>query len=152
MTRWTQHAAVCLTVAILVAPRLLRAQVNIERLRRTETTTGVSGQAGANLTARAGNVQLVLLTFTGRLDYARWRWLAFLVGNTDVGWQGGQRFSNAGLLHVRYNYLASPTVAAEVFGQIDYDKARLLAFRAIAGTGPRFTLHSVGPWRCRPSR
>ena len=147
MTRWTRHAAVCLTLAILAAPRVLRAQVNIERLRRTETSTGVSGLAGANLTARAGNVQLVLLTFTGRLDYVRRRWLAFVVGNTDVGWQGGQRFSNAGLLHVRYNYLASPTVAAEVFGQIDYDRARLLAFRAIAATRARFTPH--GPW---PSR
>jgi Protein of unknown function, DUF481 len=128
-------------------PGILRAQVNVERLRRTPAGTGVSGSAGANLTARTGNVQLVLLSLNGRLDYARPHWLAFAVGNTDVGWQGGQRFSNAGLLHLRYNYVATPAVAAELFGQIDYDKARLLAFRAIAGAGPRFTVHGAGRWR-----
>lgn len=136
-----------LAVALFPLPRLLRAQVNIERLRRTAAGTGLSGSAGANLTARTGNVQLVLLALNGRVDYQRTRWLAFAVGNTDVGWQGGRRFSNAGLLHLRYNYLATPAVAGEVFAQINYDKARLLAFRAVAGAGPRFTVHAARRWR-----
>ena len=134
-------------LALLSAPRALRAQVNIERLRRTPGGTGLSGSAGANLTARTGNVQLVLLALNGRLDYTRRHWLAFAGGNTDVGWQGGQRFSNSGLLHLRYNYLATPVLAGEVFAQIDYDKSRLLAFRAITGAGPRLTVPTAGPWR-----
>jgi Protein of unknown function, DUF481 len=140
-------AAALLGLATVAVPAPLRAQVNIERLRRTAAGNGFSGAAGANLTARTGNVQLVLLTLNGRVDYTRPRWLAFAVGNTDVGWQGGQRFSNSGLLHVRYNYLATPAVAGEVFAQIDYDKARLLAFRAITGAGLRFTVHGTGSWR-----
>jgi hypothetical protein len=137
----------CVALAVLLTPSALNAQVNIERLRRTEAGTGLSGAAGADLTARTGNVQLVLLQLNGRLDYVRQRWLAFAVGNTDVGWQGGQRFSNAGLVHVRYNYLASPALAAEVFAQVDYDKSRLLALRAIAGVGPRFTVRDGGSWQ-----
>jgi hypothetical protein len=141
------HSTIVLAVALLPLPGLLRAQVNIERLRRTAAGTGLSGSTGAHLTARTGNVQLVLLTLNGRVDYVRPHWLAFAVGNTDVGWQGGRRFSNTGLLHLRYNYLVAPAVAAELFGQIDYDKARLLAFRTIAGAGPRFTVYGAKRWR-----
>lgn len=141
----TRCVAVCLALA--AAPGVLRAQVNIERLRRTPAGMGLSGSAGANLTARTGNVQLVLLTLNGRVDYTQRHWLAFAVGNTDVGWQGGRRFSNSGLLHLRYNYLVTPAVAGEVFAQIDYDKARLLAFRAVTGAGPRFTVGDTASWR-----
>ena len=127
-----------LAIALSLPPRSLRAQVNIERLRRTAAGTGLSGSAGANLTARTGNVQLVLLALNGRVEYERRHWLAFAVGNTNVGWQGGRRFSNAGLLHLRYNYLATPAVAGELFA--------VTAWLGLV-CGPRFTIHAAGRWR-----
>jgi hypothetical protein len=121
--------------------------VNIERLRRSADEPGITGMAGVNLTARTGNVELVLLNVEGRVDYTASRWLGFVVGNTDVGWQGGRRFSNAALLHARSNYVLRDGLILEAFAQIDYDKARLLGFRAIAGAGPRVDLLDTPRWR-----
>lgn len=136
-----------LLVMIALPARPVLGQINIERLRRTAADSGVSGMAGLNLTARTGNVELVLLNVEGRTDVVSGRWLGFLVGNTDVGWQGGRRFSNAALLHARSNWAVRSGVILETFAQIDYDKARLLTFRALAGAGPRVNVIDTPMWR-----
>lgn len=130
----------------LAVPRTAAAQVNIEGLRRSTADTGIAGTAGATLTARTGNVRLVLVAVETRTEYAGERWNAFAVGNTDIGWQAGRRFSNAGLVHLRVTRRLAPPVAIEGFGQIDYDKARLLAFRAVVGTGARLELTRNDAW------
>lgn len=136
-----------LTIALLAGTAtVLAAQVNTERLRRTPTHHGIVGSAGVDFTARTGNVSLVLFNVNGRVDYVQPKWLAFLVGATDVGWKDGRRFSNAGLLHLRYDYDLTARVIAEAFTQVDYDKSRLLDFRDIAGFGPRFLLLKDSAW------
>lgn len=136
-----------LVAALLaVGATTLTAQVNTERLRRTPANTGLLGSAGVDFTARTGNVSLVLFNLKGRVDFVRRRWLTFLVGAADVGWKDGQRFSNSGLLHLRYNYDFTPRVIGELFTQVDYDKARLLDFRNIAGFGPRLILLERNGW------
>ncbi len=132
---------------LLSVPAIAHAQVNIERLRLAGTDTSLSGTAGAEFTARTGNVSLVLLDLTGRVDYGRRRWVTFLVGSNEFGWQGGTRFSNQGLLHLRFGYHFTPVVTGEVFAQTDYDKSRLLSFRVLTGAGPRFTLTRRSGWR-----
>ncbi len=143
----TKSAGFLLALVVFGAVSQANAQINIESLRRTGPDSGFAGTVGANLTARTGNVRLVLLNVDGRLDYGRPGWLAFVVGNADVGWQGGQRFSNSGLLHLRGNLLLSSVVAGELFTQIDYDRSRLLSFRAIAGAGARLNLARSVQWR-----
>ncbi len=125
---------------LLVPAPALRAQVNTERLRRSVEQPGVSGSAGLNALVRTGNVSLVLLSSNARVDYDAGRWIVFLVGTGDVGWQDGERFSNAGLLHFRQGWLARPWLQPETFEQIDYDRSRSLSFRALLGGGPRFNL------------
>ena len=144
--RQLRLGALALVGALLSAARSAGAQVNIERLRRAQTDTGFMGTLGANLTARTGNVRLVLLNVEGRLDLQAPGWLAFLIGSTDVGWQAGERFSNAGLLHLRGSRRLSPVLAGELYTQIDYDKSRLLTFRAVAGGGPRVTVARSDVW------
>jgi putative salt-induced outer membrane protein YdiY len=143
----TKSGGLLLALAALSIAKPATAQVNIERLRRAQADSGFTGTLGANLTARTGNVSLVLLNVDGRLDYGRPGWLAFLVGNADIGWQGGQRFSNSGLLHLRGNRLLSSVVAGELFTQVDYDRSRLLSFRAIVGGGARLDLARSVRWR-----
>jgi len=132
---------------LLSVPTVLHAQVNIERLRLTGADTSLTGMVGADFSARTGNVSLVLLDLTGRVDYGRRRWATFLLGSNEFGWQGGKRFSNQGLLHLRFGYHFTRIVTGEAFVQTDYDKSRLLSFRIIAGAGPRFTLARAGGWR-----
>lgn len=128
-------------------PVTLHAQVNIEQLRVTPAGNGVSGTGGASFAARTGNVELVLLNLEGRAEYEQDRWLAFVVGNLGLGWEAGTRFSSQGLLHGRFDYRLSPLVVAEAFAQTDYDEARLLSFRTVAGLGPRFVLADGVRWR-----
>lgn len=146
MTRWTR-ARTLVALILLSAPAALHAQVNIERLRLAGADTGLSGTAGADFSARTGNVSLVLLDLNGRVDYGRPRWTVFLAGSNEFGWQGGKRFSNEGLLHLRFGYHFTSFVTGETFVQTDYDKSRLLSFRAITGAGPRFTLARASGWR-----
>lgn len=132
---------------LLAVPTVVHAQVNIERLRLAGADTSLSGTAGAEFSARTGNVSLVLLDLNGRVDYGRRRWATFLVGSNEFGWQGGKRFSNQGLLHLRFGYHFTSVVTGETFAQTDYDKSRLLTFRFVTGAGPRFTLARSDGWR-----
>ena len=145
MDRRRISTALCSLALVAAIP--LPAQVNIERLRRGRDTDGFVGTAAANVTARTGNVRLVLLSVEGRMDYVRPQWLAFVVGNTDVGWQAGRRFSNAGLVHVRANRHTGDVLSVEAFGQVDYDKSRRLSSRAVIGGGPRVSLETSDTWR-----
>jgi hypothetical protein len=145
MDRRTLATVLFALTLIGVAP--VHAQVNIERLRRGRDTDGFVGTAAANVTARTGNVRLVLLSVEGRMDYITPRWLAFVIGNTDVGWQAGRRFSNAGLVHLRVNREVSEVLSLESFGQVDYDKSRRLTSRAVIGGGPRLSLETSEAWR-----
>jgi len=134
------RCALALVAATLVGTTTGRAQVNIERLRRNTDRTGLLGTARLDLTARTGNVRLVLLNVESRADLVRRDWTAFLIGSSDVGWQGGRRFSNTALFHLRATALTSRPVGVEAFGQVDYDKARRLDFRSVIGGGARFAI------------
>jgi hypothetical protein len=137
-----------LAVAVLALfPPFLPAQVNIERLRRTDLDHGFAGQAALDFTLRAGNVDLVLLAPSGRVDYTAGQWDAFLVARGDFGWQHGERFSNQALAHLRFGWRSSPRVTLEAFTQWDYDRSRRLTHRALIGAGPRLTLAATPAWR-----
>jgi hypothetical protein len=128
-----------LLVLSVTAPPLA-AQVNTERLRLADDTAGLSGDARGDLTVRTGSVSLVLLGLGGRIDVATGRTLTFLVGSGNVGWQDGRRFSNEGLAHLRHSRAIGPSLRAEGFTQLDYNKSRKLDFRSLLGLGPRFEL------------
>ncbi|MGE0554037.1 MAG: DUF481 domain-containing protein [Gemmatimonadales bacterium] len=137
-----RRVAQLIAALALMATTAADAQVNIERLRRNTDRTGLLGTARVDLTARTGNVRLVLLNVEGRADLVRRDWTAFLIGTSDVGWQGGRRFSNTALVHLRATALTTHPVGIEAFGQVDYDKARRLDFRSVIGGGARFAIAS----------
>ncbi len=90
-----------------------------------------------DLALRAGNVDLLQLSVNGRIDRVGGRSASFLVGSGDLGLQGGNRFTNAGLVHVRHAHHVYPWLALEAFGQLNYDEPRLLDFRTLVGAGVR---------------
>lgn len=118
-------------------PRSVDAQVNIERLRPDIDREGWSGSVGAALDVRTGSVSLVRLQVSGRVDRRAGRVTTFLLGSGELGFQGGERFSNQGLAHLRGTYRLSPAFGAESYLQVNYDRARLLDFRALVGVGGR---------------
>lgn len=138
VTAWSS----IILAAMLVPGAGLTAQVNIERLRPGEAV-GLGASLSADVTLRTGNVELVQLGLGGRVDYVRDRARAFLVSSGDLGWQGGERFSNEALAHLRGIYTPA-RLWPEAFVQVNYDKSRLLTFRFLAGGGVRIGLVSTG--------
>jgi hypothetical protein len=130
--------------AAALPPPPLEAQVNIERFRRADRDTGWTAVSTVDLSLRAGNEDLVLVGLSGRIDHVGAATRSLVLVSGDLGWQRGRRFSNSGVLHLRRTFLTPRAVHPEAFVQIDYDRARALAFRALVGTGPRVELVQGG--------
>jgi hypothetical protein len=116
------------------------AQVNIERLRLEGDRQGLSGSASVALTFQAGNAEKRRGDGTVRLDFVRPESHAFLFLSGDFDWTAGARVSNKGLAHVRHIHRTGARVSPEVFGQVNYDKARSLDLRTLVGAGARVVL------------
>ena len=132
-----------LTVSMLGAGWLTppaAAQINIESQRRAPSALGYSGTLAADLELRTGNVEHFQLGVNGRVDYQSETTNTFLVGRGNIGLVGSDRFSNAGLLHLRHGRLWFPRLMPEAYTQINYDEPRLLEIRAVAGGGVRVGL------------
>ncbi len=123
----------------------LLAQVNTESLRPVPADSGVSGTLGADLAVKTGNVELVDLGLRGRVDIPGRRLTTFLVGEATLGLLKGQQFTSTGLAHLRQSYPLTPRLAWEWYGQVNYDKPRLIDFRGLLGTGLRVRLLDRGP-------
>ena len=131
---------VSLTLLTWLAPPAL-SQVNIEKHRRDEEKLGFSWSIKFDLSARSGNVDAIKMEIGGRGDYVRKMSTTFLLTRVELGWQGGERYSNEALVHLRHVYRPRSWLRPEAFVQYDYDKARLLTFRGLIGTGLRFSLY-----------
>jgi hypothetical protein len=101
---------------------------------------GYSGTVAADLELTTGNVEHFQLGINGRVDYQTEATTTFLLGRGDIGLVGSDRFSNAGLLHLRHGRLWFPRLMPEIYAQINYDEPQLLEVRAVAGGGVRVGL------------
>ena len=128
-----------LSVAVVTSQPF--AQVNIEKHRKRRDRVGVGGSLHLDLSARSGNADVWELGLQGRLDYASQSLRTFLVGSGDFGWEGGERFSNEMLLHLRGVYRLRSSLRPEVFMQGNYDRSRLLTLRGLVGGGLRTGLY-----------
>lgn len=136
--------------ALLMYPGLrpvsLDAQVNIEVLRTDNLPLGRSGSVGGDLSIRTGNVDFVALDLRGRVYDVFPTETRLLVGNGGLGFLAQSRFASNGLLHYRRSYTAVSRYAdPEWFGQLNYDRAQRLTFRALIGGGVR-TAFAQGAW------
>jgi putative salt-induced outer membrane protein YdiY len=137
MSRSVVSSAVACALVLACMPVCTGAQVNIERMRQKTPEEGVSLRASAGLSSRTGNVDATNLDVGAFVQYHRGRGTTLLAVQGDYGWQGGEQFSNQGLAHLRYTRWLDGTFALEAFVQSDYNKARLLDARALAGAGLR---------------
>jgi hypothetical protein len=127
---------------VFVAPHPASAQVNVEKLRRLDEGKDLSAALELDMSVRTGNVETLEVGLGGRMDYEGDVASTLFVGKADLGWQGGRRYSNQGLAHLRQMYRRQSPAQLEVFVQSDYDKSRNLAFRGLLGAGLRTSLFS----------
>ena len=114
----------------------------MEKLRRLDEGKDLSGSLEFDLSFRTGNVETVEVGLGGRVDYVGDTATTLFVSDGDLGWQGGRRYSNQGLAHLRQVYRRQFRVQPEFFVQSDYDRSRNLNFRGLLGAGFRTSLFS----------
>ena len=124
---------------ILLFSASLQAQVNIETYRGKR---GVTGGARFSLSSDLGNVDVVNSAGAGHITVNTSKGAFLGVFKGGVGFLGGKRFANNGVLHLRWTYTASPRYQPELFAQVDYAKARRLDERTLAGAGLRFNVYA----------
>jgi hypothetical protein len=128
---------ITLGISCLAAAAPAYSQVNIEKMRGAAEEEGFSTDLRLSFSTRSGNVDITELGLSARQDYVAEKSTSFLVARGMYGWKDGDAFSNEGLLHLRHVRRDWRTVAPEFFTQVDYDKSRLLDFRALSGGGLR---------------
>lgn len=126
-----------LLLAFLVAP--LAAQVDIESQRKDDHA-GFYGSLAVGLTLQGGNVELFQSAPKLSLNWGRTDDTVLFIGAADLGWQGGERFSNEALAHLRYVRALGSQLYGEIYGQTNYDHSRRLDARRLAGAGLRLAL------------
>lgn len=138
-----------LAVSVLFTLSLF-GQINIERLRMDDDTTGMwSGHIESELTFKKGNSDVLLLESTVAVE-ADWRnSSALLVMKGDIGESNGNRISNEFATHLRYVDRFSSSVYGEVFLQYNYNLSRKILNREIAGGGVQFLLIEEPDWKIR---
>ncbi len=120
------------------------AQVNIESFRSEEK---LSGDFKLSFDSDIGNVDAVQGDAAGNVTMQTDAAVYMLVLEGGMGFLGGRRFSNSGVLHLRYSLKRSKVWQPEFFLQGDYAKSRRLDGRFLAGSGIRWIISSKDSMR-----
>jgi hypothetical protein len=115
----------------------LNAQVNTEALRKSELKAGFTSTNSFNIQLTKGNSDYVIYKGQIRFDYIKGKYHSFIISNIKHGEKENKKFINKGFIHLRCVRSFNKTVAAEIFGQIEYDDFIKLKSRKLGGTGLR---------------
>ncbi len=126
-----------LTLAALLLPSLLVAQVNTEALRKETLAPGLHTTLGADLGCIAGNSSLLQLKSNLRFDYLTGGNHFFLVTQYQQGRKDEQLFINKGFAHLRGVRTLRPRLLVEGFLQREFNEFINLEDRRLAGGGLR---------------
>ncbi len=134
-------AVVALVLLVLSFPA--RAQVNTEKLRRADSTTGAFYSAGLSLGLDRGNSEFVAAAGGLRFDYARKGNDNFIVAQYDFKEARKGKITNKGFLHVRSMWGMSELLTLEGFAQSEFNEFISLKNRNLIGGGTRW--HPLRP-------
>lgn len=129
---------VALLMLLFIAP--VQAQVNIENYRGKQ---GLTGSARFSLSSDLGNVDVVNSAGAGHITINTSNSVFLGVFKGGVGFLGGKRFANSGVLHLRWTLVVDPRYQPEIFAQGDYAKPRRLDSRTLVGAGLRFNAYAA---------
>lgn len=116
--------------------------LNAESLRKVTDTSGFSGSASLNFSIKRDVNDYLGFNSSIHVQYKMNKHLVLLKNDVELQNIEGNKFENAGITHLRYNYRFHPRIAWEVFSQAQYNKVSKIEFRGLVGTGPRFKLTS----------
>jgi len=118
------------------------AQVNTERMRKTELKNGLSSSAKLDFGVISGNSDFLKLRGGLRSDFTSGKYYIFGVIDYSRGFQDDELFINKGFVHFRCIRELDRMFQLELFTQIEFDDFIKLRRRSLAGGGLRLTLLS----------
>lgn len=138
----------------LILPVSAYAQIlNVEKIRlEYPEDKVVFGNIGTNLSYsnRSANLQTPVRVATGGLTsdigYFSDNHLFMLINNYQLLFVNDARLVNFGYTHFRTQFFQKNPLSFEVFTQYQYDQARGLDLRLLAGAGPRWRLLKTEAW------
>ena len=125
----------CIFVLLLLVAGPAFGQVNIEHYRGR---MGVTGSASYSFDSDLGNVDVLNSGGAGNITINRAHGTVLAIFKGGIGIQGGKRFANNGVVHVRYTHKKNRRYQPEGFIQSDYATSRQLDWRTLVGAGLRF--------------
>lgn len=129
------------TFSLILWSITIHSQIlNAESLRKVTDTSGFSGSASLDFSIKRDINDYLGFSNSVHVQYKMKRHLVLLKNDIELKNIEGNKFENAGITHLRYNYRFHPRIAWEIFGQAQYNKVSKIDFRGLLGTGPRFKL------------
>ena len=126
----------CLFLSVLNA----KAQVNIETLRRLDSTPGWYNNISLSLTYQSGNTDLLRFKSSLRSDYWFDKYHTFGIATLQQGEQGGKLYTDKGFIHLRGARSVTDHLGTEIFLQKQFNESILLRDRNLAGGGARISV------------
>ena len=103
----------------------------------------MTGGARFAISSDLGNVDVVSSNGAGHITINTSQGVLLGVFKGGVGFLGGKRFANSGVLHLRWTWALHPSYQPELFAQGDYAKPRRLDSRSLVGAGLRWNVYDV---------
>lgn len=116
--------------------------LNAESLRKVTDTSGFTGSVSLDFSIKRDVNDYLGFSSSSHFQYKMNRNLVIWKNDIELKNIEGNKFENAGITHLRYNYRFHPHIAWEVFTQAQYNKVSKINFRGLVGMGPRFKLTS----------
>jgi len=138
-TRLTRNLLIALFMTVTVMHAAL-AQVNTEKLRRADSTTGVLFNTSLSFGIVRGNSEYVSARGAARLDYARGGNDNFAVVDYEFKESQRGKIANRGFLHLRSIWQLSSSLFVEGFTQAEFNEFISLKNRDLLGGGMRLHL------------
>lgn len=142
-TRMRFRAAtfVLLLTSLLAAGTVpVRSQVNTEKLRRSDSTTGVFFTTSLSLGIVRGNSEYVSVSGGARLDWNRRGNDNFIVADYQFKESQKGKIANKGFVHLRSIWELSALLSLEGFTQAQFNEFISLKNRDLIGAGARLHL------------
>jgi hypothetical protein len=116
--------------------------VNIESKRMQSDTTGWMGSAGTSFSFQKNVQQVLSINANAHVQYKTEKNLYLVLAQYNLLKSYQQELTHNLFYHLRYNYKVNPWLRWEVFTQWQQNSVTNIDRRILAGTGPRFKLHS----------
>ncbi|MBN1447239.1 MAG: DUF481 domain-containing protein [Bacteroidetes bacterium] len=134
---------ILLPLLLYIVTSTLSAQVNTEKLRRADSSSGMFFNTSLRFGLVRGNSEYVSAGAAARVDYAQATHDNFAVIEYEFKESSGGKIANKGFVHLRTIRAWTTLLSVEAFAQAEFNEFLSLKNRDLLGAGARLHLIEV---------